>query len=44
MQERKNYALKKFADFVGRDKLEEAIIAAWKSFKPNFDKISANAI
>ena len=44
MQERKNYALKKFEDFVGRDKLEEAIIAAWESFKPNLDEISANAI
>jgi hypothetical protein len=37
--ERWIYALKKFEEFVGRDKLEEAIMAAWKSFEPNLEEI-----
>lgn len=44
MNDRKKYALEKFEEFVGRDKLEEAIMAAWESFKPNLDEISIGNI
>lgn len=42
--ERRIYAFKKFEEFVGRDKLEEAIIAAWESLRPNLDEISVGNI
>ena len=44
MNERGNYAIKKFEEFVGKDKLEEAIIAAWESLKPNLEEISVGNI
>lgn len=39
MEDRRKYAYEKFEEFVGRDKLEEAIMSAWESFKPNLEEI-----
>ena len=44
MNERKKFALEKFEEFVGRDKLEEAIITAWQTLKPNLDEITVSNI
>lgn len=39
VEERRLYSYKKFEEFVGKDKLEEALMAAWESLKPDLDKI-----
>lgn len=38
-EEKMNYALKKQKEFVGEEKLKEALIAAWNSLRPDTDKI-----
>lgn len=38
-EERWDYTMKKYEEFVGREKLEEAVEAAWKSLRPDLGKI-----
>ena len=38
-EDRWDYAMKKYEEFVGREKIEEAVEAAWKSIKPDLGKI-----
>lgn len=33
------YEIKKYIEFVGKDKLEEAIMSAWESLRPNVNDI-----
>lgn len=40
-EERRDYTMKKYEEFVGREKLEEAVDAAWRSIKPDMEKIRA---
>lgn len=44
LDERKEYVMKKFEEFVGRDKLNEAVMAAWQMLKPDFDNITVGNI
>lgn len=41
---RDEYKLKKFEEFVGKEKLQEALIAAWQMMKPDIESISIGAI
>lgn len=41
---RKEYAMKKFEEFVGRDKLNEAVMSAWEMIKPNLDDVTVGNI
>ena len=41
---RNEYKLKKFEEFVGREKLQEALIAAWKMIRPNVENISIGVV
>lgn len=41
---RDEYKIKKFEDFVGKEKLQEALIAAWEMIKPDIENISIGAI
>ena len=38
-EERYDYVMKKYEEFVGREKIEEAVEAAWKSLRPDLGKI-----
>lgn len=38
-EERWDYVMKKYEEFVGREKLEEAVELAWKSLRPDLGKI-----
>lgn len=38
-EEKSDYVMKKYEEFVGRDKLEEAVEAAWKSIRPDLGRI-----
>ena len=39
LRERREYALKKFYEFVGKEKIQEALISAWESLKPDIENI-----
>ena len=39
-EERESYIKEKYVEFVGVDKIEEAVIAAWKSIMPNTEELS----
>ena len=41
---RNEYKLKKFEEFVGKEKLQEALMAAWEMIKPDVENISIGAI
>ncbi len=41
--ERRKYEIEKYVAFVGKEKLEEAIMQAWQSLKPNMDEVLLNA-
>ena len=41
---RDEYKIKKFEDFVGKEKLQEALMAAWNLLKPDMENISVGAI
>lgn len=43
-KERKLYALHKYYEFVGKEKIEEAFLKAWEAFKPDLDKIEADDV
>lgn len=36
-EQRKEYKQRKYIEFIGEEKAKEAIMAAWKSIKPNFE-------
>lgn len=38
-KERRIYEIRKYIEFVGKEKLEEAIIQAWENMKPNIEEI-----
>lgn len=38
-EERMGYVMKKYEEFVGREKLEEAVEVAWKMLRPDLGKI-----
>lgn len=44
LESRKEYVMKKFEEFVGRDKLNEAVMSAWQMLKPDFDNITVGNI
>ena len=44
MEDRQKYALEKFESFVGREKIEEAVEAAWKSIRPDLGNIGTTNI
>lgn len=37
--ERNQYEMHKYEEFVGREKIEEALLKAWEMVKPNFNEI-----
>lgn len=39
-KEREQYVKEKYIEFVGEDKLKEAVIEAWKSIKPDLENIA----
>ncbi len=39
-EERESYIKEKYIEFVGGDKIEEAVMAAWKSIIPNTEELS----
>ena len=41
-EEREVYIKEKYIEFVGMDKIEEAVMAAWKSIMPNAENLSYN--
>lgn len=43
-KEKEIYALHKYYEFVGKEKIEEALLKAWEAFKPDLDKIEADDI
>ena len=44
IEERDEFVLKKYIDFVGEEKLKKAIIAAYKSLEPNLEKLDVSKI
>lgn len=42
-EERELYIKEKYIGFVGADKIEEAVMAAWKSIIPNVENLSYSA-
>ena len=38
-EERITYIMRKYEEFVGRDKIEEAVLKAWELLKPNLNEI-----
>ena len=44
INERKEYIMKKYEEFVGRDKMNEAVMAAWEMIKPNLNTLSVGSI
>jgi len=44
LEGRKEYVMKKFEEFAGRDKLNEAVMAAWQMLKPDFNNITVGNI
>ena len=40
-EERIAYTMRKYEEFVGRDKIEEAVLKAWELLKPNLNEIDA---
>lgn len=44
LDERKKYAMRKYEEFVGRDKLNEAVMIVWEMIKPNLENIVAGNI
>lgn len=43
-EDRDDFVLNKYIEFVGEDKLKEAIIAAYKSLEPNLEKLDVSKI
>ena len=43
-KERKLYALHKYYAFVGKEKIEEALLKVWEAFKPDLDKMEADDV
>jgi len=43
-EERDNYRMQKYIEFVGKDKLNEAVMAAWQMMKPDLENISTGNI
>lgn len=39
MDDRRKYEMQKYIEFVGEDKLKEAIIKAWEQIKPDVERI-----
>ena len=39
MDERRKYEMQKYIEFVGEDKLKEAIMNAWEQIKPDVERI-----
>lgn len=44
LKEKNLYALHKYYEFVGREKIEEALLKAWEASKPDLDKIEADDV
>ncbi len=44
IEERDDFVLKKYIEFVGEEKLKEAIVAAYKSIEPNLEKLDVSKI
>ena len=39
-KEREQYVKEKYIEFVGEDKLKEAVMEAWKSIQPDLENLS----
>lgn len=44
LKEKNLYALHKYYEFVGKEKIEEALLKAWEVIKPDLDKIEADNV
>lgn len=44
LDERREYALNKYEEFVGKEKLQEAVMIAWEMIKPDINNIEVGNI